>query len=372
MEKLRIKLEKWVNGGFTIGHHDGHAVFVNGGIPGEMVEILLEKQGAKEWFGTVSEVIESSSDRIVSDCEVYQSCGGCSFRHITYAKETEIKQTLLSEMFPNEAKWLEVVIGPETEYRNNVQWQNDNKKVGFYSKQTHSVVEKAQSICKNLDSKLLWSNIDPKLKPKLLKQKSIQLRLSEEGVVNYEKDITQIKLAGIELNVPEKGFFQINKFLIAPWLDKISSWLTDRERVLELFCGSGVIGISLNKKIEELLGVELQQKSIEFAKLNAKRNGIKNFNYEAVDLYQRPIPKSAEKLNTWIVNPPRAGLTPSIIDMMIKFRPNKIIYSSCNPSTLKRDIVELKKRNYKITKLVLFDFFPRTPHYEVLTCLERT
>jgi len=372
MEKLKIKLEKWVNGGFTIGHHDGHAVFVTGGIPGEMVEIQLIKQGSKEWFGSVIEVLERSSERIDSDCEVFQICGGCSFRHITYINEVEIKKNLLSDMFPNESKWLEVVTGPEVHYRNNVQWQTENKKVGFYSKQSHSVVEKAQSVCKNLDPKLLWSELDPKLKPKLVKQKSIQLRVSDDGVINYDTEITKLQLNDVSLLIPEKGFFQINKFLVKPWLEKISSWLTGNEKVLELFCGSGTIGISLHSKISELLGIELHQKSIDFAKQNAKLNGIKKFSYEAIDLYQRPIPKTAEKFDTWIVNPPRAGLTPSILEMMIKLRPSKIIYSSCNPSTLKRDVVELKKRNYKITKIVLLDFFPRTPHYEVLTCLERT
>jgi 23S rRNA (uracil1939-C5)-methyltransferase len=372
MEKLRIKLEKWANGGYTIGHHDGHAVFVTGGIPGELVDITLDKQGKKEWFGTVAETIEPSQERIDTDCEVYQVCGGCSFRHITYANEISIKKGLLSDMFPNEAKWIEVITGPELRYRNNVQWQNDQKKIGFYSKQTHQVVEKSQSVCLNLNPKLLWPEIDQKLKPKLLKQKSIQLRISDAEVVNYEKEISKFKVNDFELKVPEKGFFQINQFLISSWLDKISSWLNDREKVLELFCGCGTIGIALSKKIETLLGIEVHQKSIDFAKDNSKLNGIRNFNYEAIDLYQRPIPKSAEKFETWIVNPPRAGLTSSIIDSMIKFRPSKIIYSSCNPSTLKRDIIELKKRNYKITKIVLLDFFPRTPHYEVLTCLERT
>ncbi|TGL63141.1 class I SAM-dependent RNA methyltransferase [Leptospira ognonensis] len=372
MEKLKIKLEKWVNGGYAIGHHDGHAVFVTGGIPGESVNITLEKQGKKEWFGTVIEVLEPSSERIAPDCEVYQSCGGCSFRHITYAKEIEIKKSLLSDMFPNESKWLEVISGAENFYRNNVQWQNVNKSIGFFSKQTHQVVEKSQSVCMNLDERLLWKNLDSKLKDKWIKQKTIHLRLSEQGIVNYEKDVSKFNLNGTSLQIPEKGFFQINRFLISPWIEKISSWLGDQEKVLELFCGSGTIGISLKQNISSLYGIEMHQKSIDFAKANAKANGVGHFTYEAIDLYQRPIPKSVDKYPTWIVNPPRAGLTPEIIKTMVKFRPSKIIYSSCNPSTLKRDIVELKKNNYKITKLVLLDFFPRTPHYEVLTCLERT
>jgi 23S rRNA (uracil1939-C5)-methyltransferase len=372
MEKLRIKLEKWVNGGYALGHHEGHAVFVTGGIPGEEADITLEKQGKKEWFGTVSEIIQPAINRIPIDCEVYKDCGGCSYRHITYADEVEIKKTLLADMFPSESRWMEILTASDLHYRNNVQWQIEEGKVGFFSKQTHSVVERAQSVCLNVDPKLLWSSSHSNFSLKSKKQTNIKLRLSGDKIVNYEKDVSIFEVNGFSLRVPENGFFQINKFLIQPWLDKISQWLPDNARVLELFCGCGTIGIGLSRKIVSLLGIEVQQKSIDFAKENSKVNGIRNFSYEALDLYQRPIPKSAEKFDIWIVNPPRAGLTSSIIDSMIKYRPTKIIYSSCNPSTLKRDVIELKKRNYKITKMVLVDFFPRTAHYEVVICMERT
>ncbi len=372
MKKLRIKLQKWVNGGYTIAHHDGHAVFINGGIPGELVDITLEKQGKKEWFGTVSEVIEASIDRIDSDCIVYQKCGGCAFRHITYKNEIEVKLQSLREMFPNESNWIELITGSELNYRNNVQWQIDKGKIGFFSKQTHQVVEGSQEACLNLEPNLLGSALNPIFKKNLGKKKSIHLRLTENGIIDYEKQTSLMIVKGFRIYVPEKGFFQVNRYLIQPWLDKIGEWLNEKEKVLELFCGSGMIGISLSKKIAELYGIELHSKSIDFAKENAKTNGVRNFHYESIDLYQRPIPKAADKYPTWIVNPPRAGLTKEIIAMMAQCKPTKIIYSSCNPSTLKRDIVELKKRNYRVSKIVLLDFFPRTPHYEVLTCLERT
>ena len=255
MKKLRVKLEKWVNGGYALAHHEGHAVFVLGGIPGESVDIKLDKEGSKEWFGTTTDVLEPSHERINSDCEVFLSCGGCSYRHINYENELKIKKSLLSDMFPKEASWIDTISGSSLHYRNNVQWQNDKGKIGFYSKNSHSVEVKANELCQNLDPKLLWSNLDQNLKNKFKKLKNISLRISNDQVINYDSDVTKIEVNGRLLQVPEKGFFQINQFLIQPWLDKIGEYLNEKEDVLELFCGCGTIGIGLSDKIHSLYGI---------------------------------------------------------------------------------------------------------------------
>ncbi len=371
MEKVRLKLQKWVNGGYSLGHHDGHAVFVTGGIPGEFVEISIDKQGKKEWFGTVSEVINPSKNRIEVDCSVYNYCGGCSYRHITYNDELQIKKMLLAEMFPDVASQIEVKSGPEFFYRNNVQWQNLNHKIGFYSKFSHHIVEESQSQCRNLDPRLLWSALDSKLRKKLGNQKSYNLRISGESVVDYSKQETTLEINGSTFLIPQKGFFQINKHLTSIWLETMEGMLGENEKVLELFCGCGTIGISLRRKISFLYGIEVHEKSIEYARTNALNNKVNGYEYLTLDLYQKMIPKISKNYPTWIVNPPRAGLSARIMESIQKQKPEKIIYSSCNASTLKRDVSEFKKIGYNIKDIILFDFFPRTPHYEVLTQLQR-
>ncbi|TGK96131.1 class I SAM-dependent RNA methyltransferase [Leptospira brenneri] len=371
MEKLRIKLEKWVNGGFCLAHHEGHAVFVEGGLPGELVDISLYKTGKKEWFGTVSEVLEASEKRIPSDCSVFMECGGCSYRHISYEQEIELKTSLLTAMFPEWKEKLEVVRGPENEYRNNVQWQSNGKEIGYFAKNTHRIVNDSHSVCKTIDKRLLWDLVPQGIKKSVSKQKSIQLRLSSKSIVNYERDQTEINVQNTKLKVPERGFFQINQFLLEPWLLKIKSLLPDSSEVLELFCGCGSIGISIREKIKSLYGMESHEKSIRYAKENAKVNEALPFEYEVSDLYQKHLPKHVAKFPIWIVNPPRAGLSEGIIESASLFSPKQIIYSSCNPSTLKRDIVRLESIGYRLEFMGLFDFFPRTQHYEVLVSLKK-
>ncbi|XDD54211.1 class I SAM-dependent RNA methyltransferase [Leptospira sp. WS4.C2] len=371
MEKLRIKLEKWVNGGYCIAHHEGHAVFVDGGLPGELVDISLYKTGNKEWFGSVSEVIEASERRTESDCAVFMECGGCSYRHISYKDEVEIKTTLLEGMFPKWKGKIQVIKGPENEYRNNVQWQSNGREIGYFSKNTHRIVKESHAVCKTVDKRLLWDMVPEGLQKSVSKNKSIQLRLSSKSVVNYERDQTEMIIFNTKLKVPERGFFQINQFLIEPWLEKIKSLLPDSANILELFCGCGTIGISIREKIESLYGIESHEKSIRYAKDNAKSNNALQFEYEVSDLYQKHLPKHVAHYPIWIVNPPRAGLSEGIIESASMFSPKQIVYSSCNPSTLKRDITRLEAIGYRLNYIGLFDFFPRTQHYEVLVSLKK-
>lgn len=382
MEKLRIKLEKWVNGGYCLAHADGHAVFVEGGIPGELVDITLTKQGSKEWYGNVHSVVEASSLRIPSNCPVSNECGGCSYRHITYEEELKLKRHLLESMFPDRKGKLEVIFGPEEGYRNNVQWQVDGNQLGLFAKNSHRIISESSIVCKNVNKRLLapksneWkSNLKtpknqklpfPSKHPSRKKDNSLFLRLSGENVVSYDREETQITLMNTQLKVPSRGFFQINQFLIEPWLKTIQSLLPEKAHVLELFCGCGTIGITLREKIASLYGIESHDKSILYAKKNAKANGIQSFQYETKDLYQRPLSADFAKYPIWLVNPPRAGLSKGIMDSASELKPSSIIYSSCNPSTLLRDVSLFDSIGYEMDAMYLFDFFPRTHHYEVL------
>ncbi|EOQ88997.1 methyltransferase domain protein [Leptospira yanagawae serovar Saopaulo str. Sao Paulo = ATCC 700523] len=401
MEKLRIKLEKWVNGGYCLAHHDGHAVFVEGGIPGETVDITLSKQGKKEWFGIVATVIEPSPLRIPSDCPDYLECGGCSYRHISYEEELKLKTSLLEFMFPNAKGKIEVSFGPSEGYRNNVQWQVEGNQIGFFAKNSHNIIPSSSNLCKNVDKRLLidetneiWkqnqirrSKWNQKQTPHPIqtrihkknqnhsliqkKEKPISLRLSQEKVVFYDLEETNFHFLNTRLKVPSKGFFQINQFLLDTWIQTIKRLLPIEANVLELFCGCGTIGIALRDQIKTLYGIESHDKSIQYAKQNAKTNGANSFVYEVMDLYLKPLPKYLNKYSTWIVNPPRAGLSEGLIESVTHLQPKTILYSSCNPNTLRRDTTSLEELGYQIDSLHLFDFFPRTNHYEALVRLQK-
>ncbi|TGN20301.1 class I SAM-dependent RNA methyltransferase [Leptospira idonii] len=384
MKKIRVNIEKWVHGGYSITHSEGRPIFITGGIPGEEVDITIEKDGKKERFGRVDQVHKVSPDRIDLDCSVFGECGGCSYRHISYEDELSLKRELLSELLSYELGKIKTIQGSPTHYRNNVQWQIRNGKPGFFSRFSHSIVDVPEQGCLNLDERLQWENLAPEIRTSSTRRSgdrnsntktkgdSIEVRISNEEAVDYSRNRSVFFIKGKTIHCPPKGFFQINTFLIPNWLDEIESMLGDKnEDVLELFCGAGLIGVSLSAKIPKLLGLEGHPKSIQFAKTNAVKNQIKNFEYKVSDLYQDLLPEQTKNFPTWIVNPPRSGLSSHLVEEVRKYLPKKIIYSSCNANTLQRDVKELLKSDYKISHVCLVDFFPRTAHYEVLVLLEK-
>ncbi|GBF51355.1 tRNA (Uracil-5-)-methyltransferase domain protein [Leptospira ryugenii] len=366
-----LELGKWVQNGFTISHWDGRTIFVIGGIPGEIVDIKIDKTTKQEWFGTVIRFKQTKSNRISVDCPSFLSCGGCSYRHISYQEELTIKKSLLADRFPKWKDSLSLISGSENHYRNNVQWKQKKKEVGFYKKGSHDIDSRTSQFCLTVDPRLLLSNLSKEIQNKIKHTKDILLRLSHSGISIYDREETEFFLKETIIRIPKGGFSQINQFLLIPWLDKICSYLSTNEMVAELFCGSGMIGLYAQKHIEKLIGLESHPLSIKFANLNASANNLKQYSYICTNLYKDPIPVSLMKVSTWIVNPPRSGLSKDINASIGKSQCKKLIYSSCNAATLQRDLIELETFGFQIEDLVLVDFFPRTHHFEVLALLVR-
>lgn len=371
MKKIRVNISKWAHGGYAIAHSEGKPVFITGGLPGEEVDITIEKEDKKVSFGKVATIHNSSPDRIESDCVLFGDCGGCSYRHISYEYELDLKEKLLRELFPNWKGKITKIFGEPTEYRNNVQWQIEDGKFGFFGRFSHNLLEVKDS-CPNLPKSLqpeslknIFSNLSPKIK-KLEVRQSSDISKNQFNVTNSFKKESVISVGETLFKIPPQGFFQINTKLIQPWLSEIKKYVGRVDSCLELFCGVGLIGIGLGISWKEYFGFELSASNIEYAKTNATENKQGNMNFSQRDLYTQTIPKEAWNLETWIVNPPRSGLNPLLIDQVQTLKPKSIIYSSCNPQTLKRDFELLQKFGYQIREMSLVDFFPRTHHYEVL------
>lgn len=381
MKKIRIVIEKWAHGGYSLAHLEGRPIFIMGGIPGEEVDIIIEKEEKKVSFAKVSEVQKQAKIRIKSDCDLFGDCGGCSYRHLPYSEELNLKKNLLGELFPKWKGELEVLSGSPEKYRNNVQWQIDGDKIGFFERFSHTLlpVEKG---CANLPDVLqpkVWLS---QFRNKKEKKQKRELRISDPSpsdlakneksksiVLNSEREVTQVRVDDMVFSIPPKGFFQINTGLIPVWLKKIREYLDGTNSCLELFCGVGLIGIGLGVSWRQYQGYEINKQAIEFAKKNAEQIGRSGMEFFTKDLYNQNISKEALAIETWIVNPPRSGLNDRILSQIRMAAPKQIVYSSCNPQTLKRDLTNLEEKGYAIHRMCLVDFFPRTHHYEVLVDL---
>ncbi len=181
------------------------------------------------------------------------------------------------------------------------------------------------------------------------------------------------ELDGLKFKIGVDTFFQVNPKMIEGFYNKVRDYakLKNQEKVLDLFCGVGSIGIFLAQKAKKVFGVEISPEIIEKARENAQENNIENIDFCASDVRRFLNIKGSPfgKPDFVVVNPPRGGLSNKVKRAILRLNSPKIIYSSCNPESLFRDL-EAFKEQYKLDFIEPFDFFPHTPHLEVLALLK--
>ena len=410
---VELVVEKWVQNGLGISHKENHIFFVHGALPGETVRARVVKGRSAHSFAVVEEVLEASSERQISECPVFPACGGCSYRHISYDREVELKLSLLKEhkFLSEHLDRLQAHTGPRNGYRNQVRLHESSGSRGFFGLHTNEVVALPEQGCLNLSSSL---------NERIFSSKDLELR-------DDSLSSNSISLPGLDFawRFPEKGFVQANRYLIAPWLEIIGELCRDLfskldyadekadsaaekvksrngeansagrsgtgvatypSRVFELFAGAGLIGgfllLSATKdgrsKELDYLGAESHGPSIDRGKANFRAAGLKG-RFLSADLYRGnvaeflksrfPAPDSKSLL---VVNPPRAGLKQNLCKWIHESGFKRLIYSSCNPQTLDRDLGMLQRDGFRVRSIHWLDFFPGTPHSEMVLSLERT
>jgi len=182
------------------------------------------------------------------------------------------------------------------------------------------------------------------------------------------------KISDYTFKISPNSFFQTNSYQVKTLYDYIikTSDFNKNDIVYDLYCGTGTIGIYIAQYVKKVYGIEIIEDAINDAKINAEINNIDNINFYCGDLkniLDSEILEKIEKPTTVIVDPPRPGLHPNTVENLIRLSPKKIIYVSCNPSTMARDIEILASQKYVVKDLQPIDMFPHTPHIECITTL---
>ncbi|MBN2482719.1 MAG: 23S rRNA (uracil(1939)-C(5))-methyltransferase RlmD [Candidatus Omnitrophica bacterium] len=186
-----------------------------------------------------------------------------------------------------------------------------------------------------------------------------------------EPFVTEI-LGDLQFRIYIDSFFQINSRGIKTLYEKIRQYahVTGKEKILDLYCGVGSIGLFLARDVQYVWGVELREEIVQNAKVNAQLNNIENISFVCTDVRRFLSDSDTSGIDIMVLNPPRSGLSKKIKRKILRAHPPRIVYSSCNPQTLCEDISDLASL-YRVDFIEPFDFFPHTPHVECLTFLER-
>ncbi|MCB1138576.1 MAG: class I SAM-dependent RNA methyltransferase [Leptospiraceae bacterium] len=411
--ECELVCEKWVQNGLCLAHVEGSPVFVHGALPGERVRARIVKSRSQHSFAIVTEVLESAPERVDSDCPVFPACGGCSFRHIDYEGEVSLKVSLLEEhkYIAPHLRSAKLYPSPRNHYRNQVRLHGDENSRGFYALHTNEVVPFPSTGCRNLATEL-----NQKISEESgLLFRTHRLSFSDQGENSSIQEAKESEGSGesgesgrtsksrqgkdesasrpaLEFSAsasryswrfPQDGFSQANGFLIEPWLKALGELAShcDVSSVYEIFCGAGLIGgylkLANGWKDSPYFGAELGKSSIHEAKQNFHSTGMKG-SFLVADLYRGNVKtflserwKKPPKRSMLVANPPRAGLKEKLCQWIDAAGFDHVLYSSCNPQTLNRDLGMLERGGFRVTAMHWFDFFPGTPHCEIVMLLKR-
>lgn len=205
--------------------------------------------------------------------------------------------------------------------------------------------------------------------------RSTSMVLGEKETVIYGKGFIEDTLCDTVFRISPKSFYQVNPIQTEKLYEKAIEYagLTGKERVIDAYCGIGTISLIAARKAKEVIGVELNKDAVRDAVTNAKRNQIKNVSFYTKDAGEFMVQMAEQKEHADVVfmDPPRAGSDEAFLSSVLKLSPDKIVYVSCNPETLARDLKYLTNRGYKVKKAQPFDMFPFTKHVETLVLIQK-
>ncbi len=201
------------------------------------------------------------------------------------------------------------------------------------------------------------------------------LMLGDQSEVYYGDGYITDTVCELHFRISPKSFFQVNRVQTEVLYNKAVEFagLRGKERVLDAYCGTGTIGLIMARHAKEVFGVEANRDAVRDAVANAERNGITNIRFFAADAghFMDGIAADGETMDVVITDPPRAGCSPKFLKSLIALGPKRIVYVSCNPETLARDLYTLKNGGYAIKKIQPVDMFPYTAHVETVCLLTK-
>lgn len=405
---MEVMIEKLDHQGRGITYVDGKITFVENTLPDEIVDIEIVKQQKKFNEATVKKYIKKSPKRIESICPYYNECGGCDLLHLSYNDQLEYKQNKIIEIMERYAQIPKEKIKPILGSPKNINYRNkvtlkSNGKLGYYKRRTNDIVnidycylvnEGLNKKIKELNSSKLDAGIEEVMLREVNENQmslTVDLRINENMLEKYKQMSNTIpnfsisknrmlifsndksnifgKLGNKKFLISPTAFFQVNTLQTENLYNKVLQYVKEIDNctVLDLYCGTGTIGIYVSEYAKEVLGVEINSQAINDANENKKINNINNIKFIAGDT-KLVLRNNHYKADIIIVDPPRAGLDKDVIDDLIKISAKRIIYVSCDPITLARDI-KLLSENYQVEELTPVDMFPNTAHVETVTLL---
>lgn len=414
-------LECYVDGishaGEGVARIDGKATFIPFAIPGETVEIKIVEEKKNFQRARLEEVVTPSKDRIDPLCPYFFKCGGCAYQHISYPRQLELKRQVVHNSLKR-IGGIDIEVNPVVgmdnpwRYRNKVEWHTgqgaDQLTMGYYINDSRVLM--------NIDSCLLISQ-EMQEYSLYIKEHLDELRIPEgcevivrqsssnremmlvfigtgsseidfakmlnyqevNSIYSVDQGVTRLhygeqnlfeKILKLKFEVSPLSFFQVNHSQTEKMIEIIKDYaqLRPGDSVLDAYCGTGSIALALAGNAHRVVGVDSFKATIKNAKRNTYKNDIKNCRF-IKGACEDIIPQLEDNFDVVILDPPRVGCKAELIQAVINKSPRCIIYVSCNPATLARDLAILINAGYTVDQVQPIDMFPQTGHVETVVLI---
>jgi tRNA/tmRNA/rRNA uracil-C5-methylase (TrmA/RlmC/RlmD family) len=369
-DSITLTISDIAFGGEGVARLDNFVVFVPFVIIGEEVEAEITETKKNFARAKLVRVVQPSPERVVPPCPYFGACGGCQYQHIPYASQLEIKHKQIADLFERIGKIPRNVVTPVIPcpqpygYRNRImirsQWNKPEQKLNIgFIRWDCGLVEDIEQ-CKIAEPALNEQIRHVRAHPPPKGGIKVVLRIPPE---NWD--------------VPKDSFFQNNFFLLPKLVETVRGFVRGggARHLIDLFCGVGFFGIELADAVESFVGVEHDRLAIQSARRNAELHAIKNGEFIA-ETVEKALPGLLQRFSAdasaVLLDPPRKGCQPEILELLRREKPAQIIYVSCHPATMARDLNILCADGvFNLMQVTPLDMFPQTQHVECVAELRR-
>ena len=422
-EVLDVAVERVVYRGQGLARHRGQVVFVPRGLPGDRLRVRVASVTPGYVKAEIEQVIAPGPGRIEPRCPHFAECGGCAYQHLDPAAQAAVKESVLQDALRRAgAAWdgpIPVRPSPGEGWRTratmHLERRPDGLRLGFHGEGSHRVVDVQRclqlspammaaaralraalaarpalargvhdvELAESFDGRQLVVSLETDLDPRQAAGASALADsvpgLTGFGVVAGEGRRRRFLLLrgdphvgatvhGIPLRAHVQSFFQANRFLVEALVQEVLDRTPPGGSVLDLYAGVGLFALPLGRRAEEVRGLELNPTAAEDARTNAEAAGMAHVRIHHGDVREMDgfAPRPDERV---VLDPPRTGAGPEVVKLLAARRPASIVYVSCDPPTLGRDLKLFAAEGYRPASMAAFDLFPDTFHVETVVQL---
>jgi len=430
-----VTIERIIPGGRGLARHEGRAVFVPHVVSGDQIRVQNVNDRRSYLEVMEFDILSPSAERVPPPCRYFGQCGGCDFQQMSDARQLAAKEEMLLDALRHIGKidfqdsQIRVHASPSTGYRNRLQLKpivsERRFSWGYYEAGSHEVcgveeclisspllwreleglkrtLEAVPSVCRHVEEVDVFLGDDGCLAELILREApgglsaaaeslrvvehpsglNLRLRLPTSGG-KWSSEVRHATVCGsgyvwkavepFRYRVSHGAFFQINDPML-PLLRNVATEGCRGENALELFCGVGFFCLQLARNFGRVHAVEINPAAVSDLKAGLQANSIVNCDVFEADLrvFLSRHSNLSQNMDLLLIDPPRAGLPKEAVHAVAEIRAREIVYVSCDPATLSRDLRILREHQYEIASLDLLDLFPQTHHLEAVARLRRS